>query len=113
MKSVGDAEVVSLRTSTKTFLTEGLVSHNCDNTIAELGKRAGLIRWCPQAEVPHLHYSVAPQTVRDEVYLSTEDRFGASDLQAFQEYRVNQLPHDVALLRRQFSPDVRWVLSRV
>jgi hypothetical protein len=84
-----------------------------DNTIAELGKRAGLIRWCPEAVVEHLHYSVAPQTVRDEVYLSTEDRFGASDLQAFQEYRVNQLPHDVALLRRKFSKDVSWVLSQV
>lgn len=84
-----------------------------DNTIAELGKRAGLIRWCPEAVVEHLHYSVAPQTVRDEVYLSTEDRFGAADLQAFQEYRVSQLPHDVAMLRRKFSKDVRWVLSRV
>jgi hypothetical protein len=47
------------------------------------------------------------------LYLSTEDRFGASDLAAFQEYRVNQLPHDVALLRRKFSRDVSWVLSRV
>jgi hypothetical protein len=84
-----------------------------DNTIAELGKRSGLIRWCPEAVVEHLHYSVAPQTVRDELYLSTEDRFGASDLAAFQEYRVNQLPHDVALLRRKFSKDVHWVLSRV
>lgn len=84
-----------------------------DNTIAELGKRAGLIRWCPEAVVEHLHYSVAPATVRDEVYLSTEDRFGAADLQAFQEYRVNQLPHDVAMLRRKFSRDVQWVLGRV
>ena len=84
-----------------------------DNTIAELGKRAGLIRWCPEAVVEHLHYSVTAETVRDEVYLSTEDRFGAADLQAFQEYRVNQLPHDVALLRRKFSKDIRWVLSKV
>ena len=84
-----------------------------DNTLAELGKRAGLIRWCPEAVVEHLHYSVTAETVRDEVYLSTEDRFGAADLQAFQEYRVNQLPHDVALLRRNFSKDVAWVLSRV
>jgi hypothetical protein len=84
-----------------------------DNTIAELGKRSGLIRYCPEAVVEHRHYSVAPSTVRDELYLSTEDRFGASDLAAFQEYRVNQLPHDVALLRRKFGKDVAWVLSRV
>jgi len=84
-----------------------------DNSTAELGKRAGLIRFCPDAVVEHLHYSVAPETVRDEVYVSTEERFGAADMQAYQEWRVNQMPHDIALLRRKFSKDVSWVLGRV
>jgi len=95
------------------FANPALGHYYIDNTTAELGKRAGLIRFCPEAVVEHLHYSVAPQTVRDEVYLSTEERFGAADLQAFHQYRSDQLPHDVALLRRKFSSDIRWVLGKV
>lgn len=84
-----------------------------DNSIAELGKRSGLIRWCPQAVVEHLHYSVAKGVEHDAVYQSTEDKFGASDLQAFHEWRSSQAANEVSVLRRQFSPDVKWVLSRV
>jgi hypothetical protein len=113
VRPVGATEVVSMKTSTGTFLANGLVSHNCDNTIAELGKRAGLIRWCPQAVIRHEHYSVAKDVEHDEVYQSTEEMFGASDLAAFQEWRGNQASNEVSLLRRHFSEDVRWVLSRV
>jgi hypothetical protein len=84
-----------------------------DNIIAELGKRAGMIRWCPQAVVEHLHYSVAPGVEHDATYQETEDMFGASDLQAFQQWRASQLANEVSVLRREFSPDVAWVLSRV
>jgi len=84
-----------------------------DNSVAELGKRAGLIRWCPQAVIEHRHYSVAKDTERDETYRSTEDTFGASDLKAFQEWRGGTLKNEVSVLRRQFSADVKWVLSRV
>ena len=84
-----------------------------DNTVAELGKRAGLIRWCPQAVIRHEHYSVAAGTVHDELYQSTEEKFGAADLAAFQEWRGSQAGNEVSVLRRAFSPDVRWVLSRV
>lgn len=84
-----------------------------DNSVGELGKRAGLIRWCPEAIVEHLHYSVAPGVERDETYRSTEDMFGESDLAAFQEWRSSQLANEVSVLRRNFSEDVRWVLSRV
>ena len=83
-----------------------------DNTIAELGKRSGLIRWCPEAVVEHLHYSVAKDVEHDEVYVSTEEMFGESDLQAFQEWRANQAANDVACCGGT-SADVRWVLSRV
>ena len=58
-----------------------------DNSIAELGKRAGLIRWCPQAVVEHLHYSVCAETEHDALYQSTEEKFGESDLAAFHEWR--------------------------
>jgi hypothetical protein len=84
-----------------------------DNSVAELGKRAGLIRWCPQAVVEHLHYSVCGDTEHDEVYRFAEEKFGQSDLKAFNEWRANHLANEVALLRRQFSPDVAWALSRV
>lgn len=85
----------------------------CDNIIAEIGKRAGLIRWCPQAVIRHEHYSVSKDTERDEVYQSTEEMFGASDLKAFQEWCSSQRANEVSVLRRHFSEDVRWVLGRV
>jgi hypothetical protein len=84
-----------------------------DNSIAELGKRSGLIRYCPQAVVEHLHYSVAPQVEHDVVYQTTEQKFGAADLQAFQQWRADQMPYEVAPLRRRFSKDVAWVLGKV
>ena len=84
-----------------------------DNSVADLGKRAGLIRWCPEAVIEHLHYSVTPGTERDALYQSTEETFGASDLAAFQEWRSSQCANEVSILRRHFSEDVRWVLSRV
>jgi hypothetical protein len=83
-----------------------------DNTIGELAKRAGLIRWCPQAVVEHLHYQVDRDTPRDEVYRSTEELFGESDLAAFEEWRSLVMPNEVAVLRRQYNPDVAWVLGR-
>lgn len=84
-----------------------------DNSIAELGKRAELIRWCPDAVVEHRHYSVTPGVEHDETYRSTEEMFGESDLAAFQEWRTSQLANEVSVLRREFSADVKWVLSRV
>jgi len=84
-----------------------------DNSIAEIGKRTGMIRYCPQAVVEHLHYSVAKNVEHDAVYRSTEELFGAADLKAFQEWHASQMPYEVARLRRRFSRDVNWVLSRV
>jgi len=84
-----------------------------DNSVADLAKRADMIRWCPQAVVEHLHYSVCAETGHDEVYQTTEDKFGEPDRQAFEEWRSSQLANEVSVLRRNFSPDVRWVLSRV
>jgi hypothetical protein len=95
------------------FANPALNHFYLDNSIADLGKRSGLIRWCPQAVVEHLHYSVAPDVEHDETYQSTEQLFGESDLKAFHEWRSSQLANEVSVLRREFSPDVKWVLSRV
>ena len=84
-----------------------------DNSIADLAKRADMIRWCPQAVVEHLHYSVCAETEHDALYQSTEEKFGESDLKAFHEWRSSQLANEVSVLRREFSADVRWVLSRI
>lgn len=95
------------------FANPAVQHYFIDNSVGELGKRAGLIRWCPEAVVEHLHYSVAPRVERDETYVSTEERFGESDLKAFHGWRASQLANEVSVLRREFSPDCRWVLSRV
>ena len=95
------------------FANPAVSHYYLDNSVAELGKRSGLIRYCPQAVVEHLHYSIAPQVEHDAVYRSTEELFGAADLRAFQEWHASQMPYEVARLRRRFSRDVDWVLSRV
>ena len=84
-----------------------------DNILGELGKRSGLIRWVPEVLIEHLHYTVCNETERDELYVSTEEAFGASDFQAFQEWRGNILPVQVAVLRREFNEDVHWILGKV
>ena len=84
-----------------------------DNAVAELGKRAGLIRYVPEVVIEHLHYSVHPETEYDGLYKEAEERWGQSDLEAFQEWRSSQCANEVSVLRRNFSPDVAWVLSRV
>ena len=83
-----------------------------DNSIAELGKRSGLIRYCPEAVIEHLHYSVSGAR-KDRVYSQTEKRFGKPDLAAFQQWRDEVLPFEVSVLTREFSPDIRWVLSKI
>jgi hypothetical protein len=85
-----------------------------DNSIAELGKRTGLIRWLPEVEITHHHYSVDKDTEYDGLYKETEQRFGEHDIAAFQQWRgSNQVAAIVSLLRRRFNPDVAWVLSKI
>ena len=84
-----------------------------DNIIAELGKRAGMIRYVPAALIEHRHYSVFPGVAHDQTYKDAEDTWGGRDLQAFQEWRVVQAANEVAVLRRRFNPDRQWVLDRV
>ena len=78
-----------------------------------IGKRTGLIRYCPDAVIEHRHYSVCPETVHDETYREAEEAHGTADLNAFQQWRADVMPYEVARLRRKYSRDVDWVLGRV
>ena len=95
------------------FANPAVQHYYLDNSVADLGKRADMIRFCPQAVVRHEHYSVAKDVEHDDLYQSTEEKFGEPDLKAFHEWRGSQLANEVSVLRRHFSPDVAWVLSRV
>ena len=95
------------------FAVPSMAHFYIDNCWTELGKRAGLLRYCPDVVIEHRHHLVCAEQARDEVYAEAETAHGGPDLAAFHEYRANQMPHDVAMLRRKFSSDVRWVLSRV
>src|SRR5579872_7063886 len=82
----------------------------CDNVWAELGKRTGLIRFCPEDVIEHRHYSVHPGTPHDETYREAETAHGEADLAAFKQWQADVMPYEVARLRRNFCKDIDWVL---
>lgn len=84
-----------------------------DNAWGELGKRAGLIRYCPEAIIRHLHYSITPDAVRDSTYSEAEDTYGKADAEAFFHWRTTMMPHQVAMLRRNFNPDIKWLFEEL
>lgn len=84
-----------------------------DNIITELGRRAGLMWYCPDVVIEHLHYAVDRTAVRDETYSYAEETWGASDLEAFLNWLDNVMPSQVALLRRTFNKDLEWLFSKV
>jgi len=58
IRPAGQAEVVSMSTSTGTFLANGMVAHNCiDNAWKTLGQQAGCLRYLPDVVVEHRHWS--------------------------------------------------------
>ena len=95
------------------FFPPAMAMYYGDNAVGELAKRAGMIRHCPEAVIEHLHYSVNPETEHDQVYREAEDAHGAADLAAFGRWRADVLPLEVSRLRRAYSRDIEWVLSRV
>ena len=95
------------------FCEPSMAHFYVDNVWAELGKRTGLIRFCPDAVIEHRHYSVCEDTPHDEVYRQAESAHGGPDLAAFHAWRAEKMPFEVSRLRRRFSSDVAWVLSRV
>ena len=83
-----------------------------DNAWAELGKRSQLLRYCP-AVVEHLHYTRYPEQERDQVYADAEKLYGPHDTEAYPKWQASVMPFQVAVLRRNFNPDVHWVLGKV
>ena len=84
-----------------------------DNMIAELGKRSGLIRYCPSAVVEHLHYQTTPGVEHDATYKEAEEAHGTADMAAYQQWRADTMPFEVARLRRALNSDVAWVTGKV
>jgi hypothetical protein len=84
-----------------------------DNVWAELGKRLGLIRFCPQAVIEHRHYSINADVVHDETYSIAENEHGKADEVKFHEWRATRMQNQAALLRRKFNPDLKWLLDRI
>lgn len=93
------------------FANPMLRHYYLDNTWGELGKKSGLIKFCPEAVIEHKHYSVCEDTEYDQTYREAENAWGNSDLQAFHEWRANRMPVEVSMLRRAFNKDVNWVLG--
>jgi hypothetical protein len=84
----------------------------CDNAVSEIGRRADLLRYVPEAVIEHLHYTISPGTERDKTYAEAEESAGAHDHAAYQEWRENHLAHTVSRVKREFSPDVKWIQGR-
>jgi hypothetical protein len=83
-----------------------------DNIIGDLGRRTSLLRFCPEVVIEHLHYSVS-DAERDETYRYAEETWGASDQKAYHEWRRTTMAQEVAALRREFNPDVKWLFSKI
>jgi hypothetical protein len=95
------------------FANPALSHYYIDNSIADLGRRTGLLRYCPDAVVEHRHYSVDDETEHDALYREAEHKFGQKDLEAYSAWRLSaQAAIEVSRLRRAFNPDVQWVLDR-
>jgi hypothetical protein len=94
------------------FAESGQRHYYIDNCWSEVGRRANLIRYCPNAIVKHLHYSVCSETERDKTYIEAENAWGERDLQSYRYWLTNKMPVQVSQLRRKFNSDIRWVLGR-
>lgn len=84
----------------------------CDNAWSELGRRSSLIKYCPHVLIEHVHYTISTAP-RDVTYSEAEELYGNRDRLAFNQWRTNQMPGQVALLRRKFNRDLDWVLGKV
>ena len=83
------------------------------DTVAVLGRRTGMLRYCPEVLVEHLRYTTDPTVAHDETYRYAEETWGKRDAEAFMAWQADVAPLEVARLRRAFSRDVGWVLSRI
>jgi hypothetical protein len=93
------------------FAEPMLTHYYIDNVWAEIGKRAGLLRYYPEVVFEHLHYQIRPEVEHDQTYRSAETMWGQPDSKAYQEWFSTKMSPQASLLRREFNPDVKWVTS--
>jgi hypothetical protein len=90
VRSVGATEVVSIATSTGTFLANGLVAHNCDVAWMAWGKACG-IAYLDDVIIEHLHYTVGKAPC-DESYARSTALITGGDLDAWHAYSGDDGP---------------------
>jgi hypothetical protein len=95
------------------FAEPSLAHYYIDNAWSELGRRACVLRYLPEVVIEHLHYSLDASVEHDRTYREAETRWGEPDLKAFNKWRATIMPAQVSVLRRNFNPDIAWVLSKV
>src|SRR5208282_1707580 len=92
---------------------EPSMGHYCiDDTWAILGKRAQIMRYCPEVVIRHLHYSLDDTVEHDATYAEAEKKYGGADQEAFAQWHVTRAPHEIARLRRAFNPDIKWLMGQ-
>lgn len=73
IEQVGKKEVVSIETSTHTYIAEGMISHNCEDTDYGLRvwKAGYKVKVCPEANIIHHHEQEGrePNTGKNKEYL--------------------------------------------
>lgn len=96
--SAGRAEVVSMRTSTRTFLANGLIAHNCDNAWLDLGQGADCLRYLPRVIIEHMHPArlAAP---KDATYADALSSSQMADKAAYGRWWHTGRGRDVATVR--------------
>lgn len=95
------------------FAEPSLKHYYLDNAWADVGNGAGMLKWCPDAVIPHEHYTMTPGAERDKIYSETEEKYGDVDREAFLKWRSTRLASEVAQLRRAFNRDLDWILGKV
>lgn len=95
------------------FMEPSMNHYYVDNVWADLGFRAGLLRYVPECVFEHLHYQVDKSVPHDQTYSYAESTWGQSDHEAWLKWRQVKMPWEISRLRRMFNPDVKWVRGRV
>ncbi len=83
------------------------------DTVAVLGRKTGMLRFCPEVVVEHHRYTTDPSVAHDETYRYAEREWGQRDLEAFKAWAADLMPNEVARLRRRFSRDIEWVTGLI
>ena len=87
-----------MRTSTRTFLANGLIAHNCDNAWLDLGQGADCLRYLPRVIIEHMHPArlAAP---KDATYADALSSSQMADKAAYGRWWHTGRGRDVATVR--------------